>query len=240
MKYFTPVQAKRGSDVVAEQIENAILSGRLKAGNKLPPEREVIKLFDISRRTLREALRLLEQKGLIQVKQGAQGGAFVVDEVPHRVSESLHFLIRQKKVSTENIVDFRIQAEGYVTQLVAERISEKTFRELQNLFFKVRNLLDQEDAGFDEILELESELHLKLADLSGNALYAIILKTIHDVLVLPSYEFDPVDRAYVERAVSDWQPIIEAIQKHKPSEARSLIEKHIRYFSEIGKKFRIN
>ena len=240
MQYFTPVQPKRGSDVVAEQIEKAILSGRLKAGNKLPPEREIIKLFDVSRRTLREALRLLEQKGLIQVKQGAQGGAFVIDEVPHRVSESLHFLIRQKKVSTENIVDFRIQAEGYVAQLVAERISEENFLELKNLFFKVRSLLNRGEAGFDEILELESKLHLKLADFSGNALYAIILKTIHDVLVLPSYEFDPVDETYVERAVSDWQPIIEAIKKHKASEARSLIEEHIRYFSEMGKRFKIN
>lgn len=240
MKYFMPVQPKRRFDVVAEQIENAIVSGRLKAGNKLPPEREIIKLFDISRRTLREALRILEQKGLIQVKQGAQGGAFVIDKVAYRVSESLHLLIRQKKVSTESIVDFRIQAEGHVAELVAERISEENIHELEDLFFKASGLLNQQAANYDEILELESELHLKLAQMSGNVLCAIILKTIHDILVLPSYEFDPVDKAYLVRAISDWQPIIEAIKKHRSTDARKLVEDHIKYFSVISKRLKIN
>jgi GntR family transcriptional regulator, transcriptional repressor for pyruvate dehydrogenase complex len=240
VKYFTPVQPKRGSDMVAEQIEAVILSGRLKTGNKLPPEREIIKLFDISRRTLREALRILEQKGLIQVKQGSQGGAFVIDKVPHRVSENLLFLIRQKKVSTENIVDFRIQAEGHVAELVAEKIWEENLCGLEDLFSKARELLHEEAASYDEILALESELHLKLAEMSGNVLYAIVLKAIHDVLVLPSYEFDPVDTAYVERAVSDWGPIIEAIRKHRSADVRTLMEDHIKYFAVIGKKLKVS
>ena len=240
MKYFTPVQPKRGSDVVAEQIEAAILSGRLKTGNKLPPEREIIKQFDISRRTLREALRILEQKGLIQVKQGTRGGAFVIDKVPHRVSENLLFLIRQKKISTENIVDFRIHAEGHVAELVAERISDEDLCGLEELFFKARNLLHEEAPGYDEILELESELHLRLAEMSGNVLYTIVLKAIHDVLVLPSYEFDPVDTAYVERAISDWGPIIEAIRKHRSADARTLIEDHIEHFAAVSKRLKVN
>jgi DNA-binding FadR family transcriptional regulator len=67
---FQKVKQKRVYHEVADQIEEAIVSGLLKPGEKLPVERELVGQFDISRRTLREALRILEQKGLIEVKIG--------------------------------------------------------------------------------------------------------------------------------------------------------------------------
>ena len=84
---------------LVNQIEGAILDGRLKVGDKLPPQRELVEMFQTSRASLREALRVLEQKGLIDIKLGVSGGAVIkaVDTEP--VTESLALLIQHQKVS---------------------------------------------------------------------------------------------------------------------------------------------
>jgi DNA-binding FadR family transcriptional regulator len=236
VSYFKEIKPVRAYDAVVKQIEDAILSGRLKPGHKLPPEREVIGLFNISRRTLREALRILEQKGLIQVKLGSRGGAFVIDNVPNRICESFNLLIRQKKISAENLTEFRIQAEGHVVKLVSERASQNDLKELEKLFARGKNLIGQDASDYDEILEIEGQLHLKLAEISGNALYTIVIKTINDALILPSYQFDPVDSVYIKRAFKDWELLIDALYHHRAAEARELIMEHIRYFSSLAGK----
>ena len=81
-------QTKVFQDVV-EQIQEAIFDGRLKTGETLPAERELKTMFNVSRGTLREALRVLEQKGLIGIRLGVGGGAFVKDASYDNVSQSL-------------------------------------------------------------------------------------------------------------------------------------------------------
>jgi len=231
VSYFKEIKPVRAYDAVVKQIEDAVLSGRLKPGHKLPPERELMRLLNISRRTLREALRILEQKGLIQVRLGSRGGAFVIDNVPNRICESLNLLIRQKKISTQNLTEFRIQAEGHVVELVSERASIRDLHQLETLFARAGKLIDQKTSNYDEILEIEGQMHLKLAEISGNALYTIIIKTINDALILPSYQYDPIDRSYIERAFSDWRQLIDTLRQRRGAAARRLIMEHIRYFN---------
>jgi DNA-binding FadR family transcriptional regulator len=234
MDYFTSVRPTRAYEAVAQQIESAILSGRLKPGHKLPPEREVIRLFNVSRRTLQEAWRILEQKGLIEIKRGSKGGAFIIDNVRNQVSDSLNLLIRQKKISLAELTEFRIQTEGQVAELAAKNASTADCQELKELILKGKRIVSQDTPHYDEALKLESGLHLKLAEFCGNNLYAIILKTIHDLLVVPSYEFDPVDKDYVIRAFSDWERIFDALVNGRPADVRQLVMDHVIYFSEYG------
>jgi len=236
MKDFEPVRPTRAYEAVAEQIEKAILSGRFKIGAKLPPEREIIGLFDISRRTLREALRILEQKGLIQIKLGAHGGAFVVDKVHQRIAESIDLMICQKKISVQDLIEFRSHAEGQVAALATKRASKNDLSKLGQLFLKSKTLLAQNELDFDEILELEHELHLELARISGNALCEIILKTVHTALVFPSYKNNLVDKNYVTRAFKDWEEILKAINEKKAAEARLLLIEHVEFFGQLDSK----
>src|SRR5881394_1632759 len=74
---FAPITVARASSSIADQIRSAILSGRLEQGERLPPERELAEQFGVSRVTVRDALRGLEAMGLIEVRVGARGGAFV-------------------------------------------------------------------------------------------------------------------------------------------------------------------
>jgi len=236
MKGFEPVRTTRAYEAVAEQIEKAIVSGRFKVGAKLPPEREIVGLFDISRRTLREALRVLEQKGLIQIKLGAYGGAFVVDKVHQRIAESINLMICQKKISVHDLTEFRSHAEGQVGELATKRASKEDLKKLGHLFLKSKPLLDQEELNYDEILELEHELHLELARISGNVLCEIILETVHTVLVFPSYKNDLVDRNYVTRAFKDWKKILKALNEKKADDARLLLIEHVEFFGQLDSK----
>lgn len=240
MEAFEPIRPIRAYETVAEQIEKAILSGRFKIGAKLPPERDIIGLFDISRRTLREALRILEQKGLIQVKLGAHGGAFVVDKVHQRIAESIDLMICQKKISVQDLTEYRSHAEGHVAELATKRASKEDLKKLEYLFLKSKPLLDQDELDYDKILELEHELHLELARISGNALCEIILKTVHTALVFPSYKNDLVDKKYVTRAFKDWEEILKAINEKRAGDARLLLIEHVEYFGQLDSKQRSN
>jgi len=236
MRAFEPIRPTRAYEAVAEQIEKAILAGRFKIGTKLPPEREIVKLFDISRRTFREALRILDQKGLIQVKLGAHGGAFVVDKVHQRMAESIGLMICQKKISVKDLTEFRSHAEGHVAELATRRASKENLKKLEYIFLQSKPLFDKEELDYDEILELENELHLELARLSGNALCAGILETVHTALVFPSYKNDLVNDSYVIRAFKDWEKILKAINEKRAAYARQLIIEHVELFSQLDSK----
>ncbi|MCP4460121.1 MAG: FadR family transcriptional regulator, partial [Cytophagales bacterium] len=99
MSLFRQIAPVRAYQEVINQLEEVILSGKLNPGDKLPPERELIEDLGTSRRTLREAFRVLEQKGLIEIKIGSKGGTFVPDRIGERLGESLSLLIRKRSVT---------------------------------------------------------------------------------------------------------------------------------------------
>src|SRR5262245_63115214 len=74
---FTSVRAPRVYEHIVEQVEKAIFEGRLRSGDRLPPEREMVLQFQASRVAVREALRTLEHRGLVEVRHGSSGGHFV-------------------------------------------------------------------------------------------------------------------------------------------------------------------
>jgi DNA-binding GntR family transcriptional regulator len=118
---FKAAKQNRIFQDVVEQIQETILSGKLKPGEMLPSERELKAMLQVSRGTLREALRVLEQKGLIEIKLGVGGGAVVQDMSYDQMNESLALLIRYQKVSLRHLSEFRVGVEGRVSALAAAR-----------------------------------------------------------------------------------------------------------------------
>ena len=118
---FKQARQNRIFQDVIEQIQEAILDGQLKAGDTLPPERELKEMFNTSRGTVREALRVLEERGLIQIKLGVGGGAVIRTVTPERASESIGLLIRSNRVSLDHLAELREGIEGNVASLAAAR-----------------------------------------------------------------------------------------------------------------------
>ena len=106
-----------------EQIETAIIEDKLKPGEKLPTERNLREMFETSRGSIREALRVLEQKGLIDIKLGPNGGTIVKPASTDCAVETLGLLVKRRKVSLNDLAEFREGVEGNVAALAAENAS---------------------------------------------------------------------------------------------------------------------
>src|SRR6478752_9477902 len=108
---FAPVSVARASSAIAEQIRTAILTGRVKAGERLSPERELAEQFGVSRVTVRDALRSLEAMGLIEVRVGARGGAFVTAPTGSKVAQAMSDMMMMSVIRPEDIVESRLIVE---------------------------------------------------------------------------------------------------------------------------------
>ncbi|MGL4515433.1 MAG: FadR/GntR family transcriptional regulator, partial [Shewanella sp.] len=104
MNTFKPVKQLRASTEIGQQLKEAIFDGRYKAGDKLPSERELIDLFMVSRTVVREAVKILEASGFVEIRQGATGGAFVKEVDFERLSDAYKDLLMMGKMSMPEIV----------------------------------------------------------------------------------------------------------------------------------------
>ena len=172
-------QTKIFQDVV-EQIQEAILDGRLEAGDTLPAERELKEMFNISRGTLREALRVLEQKGLIEIKLGVGGGSVVKAVDTDQISESLGLLIRSQKVSLNHLAQFREDVEGIVAAHAAEKHGAADIERLKNLLTNARICVEKGASRRDAFIDIDKQIHMTMARITGNPVYISVLHSIHD------------------------------------------------------------
>src|SRR3954463_12643447 len=113
---FAPIAVARASSAITEQIRAAIVTGRVKQGDRLSPERELAEQFGVSRVTVRDALRSLEAMGLVEVKVGARGGAFVTAPTGSKVAQTMSDMMMMSATTPEEIVEARLIVElGTVT-----------------------------------------------------------------------------------------------------------------------------
>jgi DNA-binding FadR family transcriptional regulator len=217
-------------DVVA-QIEEAILTGRIQTGQTLPSERELKETFHISRGTLREALRVLEQKGLIEIRLGVGGGAVVRDMDAGRVTESLGLLIRSRKVSLLHLAEFRQAVEGSIAAQAAERRSASDIRKLKDLIDVARACLANGRRGRDEFLGVDKQIHMTIAATTRNPIYQSVLTSIHDNIHRYYDRFLSMDDREIFENFRDLCELIDAIDRGSAEEARRLAREHVRRFN---------
>ena len=228
---FREVKPNRIYQDVVGQIEEAIISGRLKPGDKLPPERELKDAFNTSRRTLREGLRILESMGLIEIRTGARGGAFVKDASSDEIRRSLGLLIRRRQTSLAELAEFREGVEGAAAALAAEKARPEDLARLEELLAQAGDLAAQGPAHWEEFLEIESRLHLTLTRMSGNLLYESVASTVLENIGTYYQDYLPRTREMLEEDYEDWRSIVKAIRRGHNRRATELIRDHISKFS---------
>ena len=233
MELFRPIEPVRAYQVVINQLEETILSGRLQPGDKLPPERELIESLGTSRRTLREAFRVLEQKGLLEIKIGSKGGTFVADRMQERLGEGLDMLLRAEQVTQLELAEFRSDTESRVASLAAERAARDDISGLEDAVDQVAALLKQDPLDQQRFIDLEVALHQRLVQICGNAVYVPILETINQILLYPMWEKDPIDRDYVKTAVKDWRDLLDALYNRYADEAARIMQQHVSHFDGL-------
>jgi DNA-binding FadR family transcriptional regulator len=230
---FKEAKQNRAFEDVILQIQEAILHGSLKVGDKLPSERQLREVFKVSRGTLREALRALEQKGLINIKTGAHGGAFICPINNRLMSESLNLMLRHQKITLKELAEFREAVEGFVAAKAAQKAKKADLKQLTNLLKSIRNHLDASPFDWKAVIIKDSEFHLSLSRIAGNRVFESILDTIYENIYKYFDRFLSKKRRLQEKNYQDLCKITEAIRKRDPQKAQDHVQEHVRYFNRM-------
>ena len=233
--FQTAKQTKIFQDVVG-QIQEAILDGRLKTGDTLPAERELKQMFNISRGTLREALRVLEQKGLIKIKLGVGGGSVVKAVDTAQISESLGLLIRSQKVSLNHLAEFREDVEGIVAANAAKTNTGNQIQDLKKLLDDARKCIELGSSHRNEFIGIDKEIHMNLAHIAGNPIYTSILHSIHDNIHRYYDRFLSMEERELEENYQDLCNIVRATEAGNAEEARKFAQGHVKRFNRYMKQ----
>src|SRR3954463_7619842 len=161
---FERIAVARASSAIAEQIRTAIVTGRVKQGDRLSPERELASQFGVSRVTVRDALRSLEAMGLIAVKVGARGGAFVTAPTGSKVAQTMSDMMMMSATTPEDIVEARLIVELGTVTLACSRASDEDIAHLRELCERGRDAL----AAGNYSRELSWDFHARLAQGAHN------------------------------------------------------------------------
>ncbi len=224
---FEKVKPIRVYEVVAEQIQDAILSGKFKPGERLLSERNLTKEFDISRRTLREALRVLEHKGLIEIKTGMKGGAVVRQLNTEQMSESLAMLIRSGKASLPNLTEFRWDLEGVVASRAASKATQKDIALLKGLLEEGEALLSEEGFDWKGFLDLDRKMHIAVSAVARNPIHEFILTSIHANIFRYYENYLPKDKKVSRQNYEDMFKLVQAIEKGDEVLAAETAREHV-------------
>lgn len=222
---FNPVDGKEVTEKIALQIEAAILNSDFKPGEKLPSERDLQNLFQTGRGVIREALRELKQKGLIETRRGGKGGTYVKEMEASEASEALALLIHQQKISIENLVEFREAIDRTVTMLAISRGKDQEARALVDLVGELEKAGLKDCPDMDRIIEVDRELNLLLVKMTKNQMFEWIMRTIQ--LGFGSYDHILYEDAYYrEITIGNWYETAVAIAEREPMRALSFIGYH--------------
>ncbi len=228
---FQTAKPTRVFQEVVAQIEEAILTGRIETGQTLPPERDLKEMFQISRGTLREALRVLEQKGLIEIRLGVGGGSVVKAMDTGGVTESLGLLIRSQAVSLQHLAEFREGVEGSIAAQAAERRTPADIRKLRDLLAVARACVTGGGRRRDEFLEKDKQIHTTIAATTQNPIYQSVLASIHENIHRYYDRFLSMDERELEENYRDLCGLVDAVAAGSAVDARRLAREHVRRFN---------
>lgn len=234
---FTKVRQVRAFESIIQQVEAAILKGNLAVGDRLPPERELQGLLDVSRNTLRESLRVLEQKGLIEVRKGNRGGIFVKEINADSMTESLGLFLQSQRITMEQISEFRQDLEGLVTRRAALQADSTRMSDVERLLEKAEDLAHQGPAHWDAFMQADRDVHLALARLAGNPLHHFFLETVHTNF--HRYHINaylPRNNVTLRVTLIELKAIVKAVSRGEADRAEALAREHVRRATESMKQ----
>src|SRR3989441_6986216 len=220
---FSSVRTPRVYEHIVRQVERAICEGRLGTGDRLPPERELVRQFRASRVAVREALRTLEHRGLIEVRHGSSGGHFVRHVDAGLVRRDFTTLLRLARVSVAHLLEARLLIEPEIARLAAHRATDADLKALGTALDERVALA----AGGGHPRPLDIGFHRLLAVAARNPVHAVLTDALMDLeaeVLGPRIELTAEDQAEVGAAHRE---ILDAIAAREGERARAAMQGHI-------------
>jgi DNA-binding FadR family transcriptional regulator len=220
---FRPVNVDRVSQVIVDQIKLLVREGKLAKGDRLPSERALCQRFGVSRVTVREALRVLEASGLIEIRVGARGGAFVTSPTKERLGEGLADLMTLSPLTPSNITEARKVIEVGILPFVVERATERDIADLRRLV----------DEGYDALernaytMGLSAAFHVGISTCAHNPAIETLVQSFHGPMLLSLRQAQVVAPAMGRRGTAEHAALVDAIEKRDVDSAISVMTAHL-------------
>jgi GntR family transcriptional repressor for pyruvate dehydrogenase complex len=177
---FTPAAPQRAFDIILRQMRDRIRNGELRPGDRLPSERELVDHFKVSRNTVREAVRMLEVSGLVEVKRGAAGGVFVSEGSTSHLSRSMSDMLSLASFSLNDLLEVRLWIGSTIAKIACDRGTETDFELLQG---NIELTQEATKAGdWEKRSEANHEFQNLLAAACHNPIMLVVQRSITEVI----------------------------------------------------------
>ena len=223
---FTPVQTRRTFEEAADQIAEKVRTGDLRTGDRLPGERSLAAQMEISRPTLREAVKVLVDAGVLEVRRGPGGGMYVATDVVPTDLVRHSASLRLAEIAA--VLEARRLLEPRVAQLAAERATEEDYEALERSIEAMRRLVD---GGWhprheDRFLQLDVQFHLALARAAGNPTVETLMRMLFRQLEIAR------DMAMHVPLVPEWtigihERTLAALRSGEAIEVEAVMDEHL-------------
>ncbi|MFD3568655.1 FadR/GntR family transcriptional regulator [Streptomyces sp. NPDC058667] len=228
---WRPVRQSRTHELVLESIERQVLAGELKAGDRLPPERELALELGVSRSALREALRVLETIGALvaNVGRGPDAGARIVRNPDDALGRVLRLHLALGSYGVDDVLEARVVLERSSFEAASRSASEEDLAEAEALLAQMR------DAGADVVTynDLDTAFHVLIARSSGNPLVSTLTSAVREsvrALILEAEEAAEDWPATADRLHDEHVELLRLLRAGEGAAAADLVERHIRGF----------
>ena len=225
----TKRQLKR-SETIARDLAEYIVESQLPAGAMLPREKDMVEQLGVGRTTLREALRILETRGVLTIRSGPGGGPVVRHPQPNDLSESLTLILQFQRATMIEVLDARILLEASAARLAASHITSAEISRLR----AINAELEGDDVSTETGMDANERFHRIIASTTGNVVIQIFLETLLAVADSGADEFRHT-RAFRETVVEGHNEIIDALEARDPDGAADAMARHV----SAGKRGRI-
>jgi GntR family transcriptional repressor for pyruvate dehydrogenase complex len=218
-KNFLKIKFQSRAELVVDKITNSIINGKLSDGELLPPENQLCEIFGISRSILREAIRVLVSKGLVEVKQGH--GTFVRLPQVDVPEEAVRNYLMTNTFSLVQLMEVRTPIEVEMTRLAAERRQDKHTRIMEESL----QIMHTNSNSAEILSDADEAFHQAIIDASGNLLFGIMIRSI--MVNLHISRQLAIRHFGIKVVIKEHEQIYQAISNKQPDLAAIKMKEHM-------------
>lgn len=229
---YTKIRQPKLADVIEKQIEHLVLEGKLCAGDKLPPERELAKRFNVSRPSLREAIQRLEAKGLLVCRQG--DGTFIQPDLWKSINDPLPELLANHPEAQFDLLETRHSLEGICAYYAALRGTDDDFQRIRERYQRIVETQQSGDHGAKA--QAITDYQLAVTQSTHNVVLIHLLNAMSSIVqnnVKRNFEQLYSRREALEKVNNHRQEIVKAILAREPEKARESSYRHLTFIEEV-------
>lgn len=223
---LSPMEVPKASDVLADELRERILSGDYAEGTPLPPEHELVVQTRMSRTTVREALRVLEVQGLVRIKAGRAGGAFVQHPGEQNVADSLELLIRSRQIRLASVHETRQAIEPTCARLAA---LNRTAGDLARL--EAANTVIADSGSLEKFLQANLDWHIGVATAGHNEILTGIMIALSRAIYTVTHNAGFVNDEVRAITVRAHRSVTRAIKDRDPDAAARRMTRHVHAYA---------